>query len=47
MVNHLKSAIETYETGMGMVSKRLLSTPGKSDTFNDGKETDKLNNKDS
>ena len=47
MANHLKSAIETYKTGLGMISKKLPSTPGKADMFNNGKETDQLNDKES
>ena len=46
MVNHLKNAIETYETGLGMISKKLPSTPGKADMFNNG-DFDQLNKKES
>ena len=47
MVSHLKNAIETYETGLGTTSNKLPSTPGKTDIFNDGKETDRLSDKES
>ena len=47
MVNHLKDAIETYETGLGMTSRKLPSTPGKANIFNNGKESDQMNKKES
>ena len=47
MIDHLKNAIEAYEAGLGLMSKRHPAVPGRSDTYDEGKETQELNKKES
>ena len=45
MINHLKSAIETYEEGLGLLKNNKSATPGSSFLFHSSDEDTELNEK--